>query len=138
MTAVAQLEPQTGHLRIRVDELEEEVRQLREQLVPPLAFPTKWRLAPPESAVLAFLYVRHPHVMCRERILAAVWGHHQNAPEDKILDLTIYRLRTKLQPHGIVIETHWGGGYSLSRKSLTILQCLFGDRRASWRNAMRD
>lgn len=49
-----------------IDELEEEVRQLRELLVPPVVFPDEWRLTPQEAAVLAAM-ARHP--VCANRQL---------------------------------------------------------------------
>lgn len=117
-------------LRDRVDELQEEVRQLREQLVPPLAFPAEWRLTKSESGVLAFLYARSPHAMSKERVLAAVWGEHEECPGEKIVDVVLSKLRPKLKPAGIVIETRWGDGFALPRTSRALLAQLIGDRKA--------
>lgn len=116
-------------LRDRVDELEEEVRQLREQLVPPLEFPSAWRLTQSEASVLAFLYARNPHAMSRERVLSAVWGHCEDCPSEKIIDVVIGKMRMKLKHTGIVIDTRWGGGFALSRESCSLLAELLGDRR---------
>jgi DNA-binding response OmpR family regulator len=114
-------------MRERVDELEEEVRQLREQLVPPLAFPAEWRLTANESSVLAFLYARSPYAMSKERVLAAVWGHCDDCPDDKIVDVVLGKTRAKLRAAGIVIETHWGDGFALPRESRKILAGLLAE-----------
>ncbi|HUZ66817.1 MAG TPA: winged helix-turn-helix domain-containing protein [Beijerinckiaceae bacterium] len=117
-------------LRERVDELEEEVRQLREQLVPPLAFPAEWRLTAVESSVLAFLFARSPHPMSKERVLAAVWGHCVDSPSEKMVDVVVSKLRVKLKDVGIVIDTHWGNGLALSPPSRALVAQSIGDRRA--------
>ena len=117
-------------LRERVDELEEQVRQLREQLVPPLAFPAEWRLTANESSVLAFLYARSPHPMSKERVLAAVWGHCDDCPGEKIVDVVLSKTRAKLRPAGIVIETRWGDGFALPRESRKILAGLIAESMA--------
>jgi two-component system cell cycle response regulator CtrA len=99
--------------RERIEELEEENRQLREQLVPALAFPRELRLTPSEHRVLAFLYARAPAIMSKERIHTAIFDRENDAPEVKIIDVFICKIRVKLARCGVDVLTTWGTGYSL-------------------------
>ena len=118
----------TAELRERIDELEETVRQLRDELVPQkfrLWFPREWKLTTKEALVLAFVMARSPEMAKRESVLTNCFGGVDDDPPDiKIVDVYIYKLRTKLKPLGIDIETVWGNGYAMSRRDADLLRLI--------------
>lgn len=104
--------PRERALQDRVEELEEEVRQLRR-----LAFgtaeqtPVEWRLSQNEERiVLALLAVP---LASRERLEAALhWD--QNIPRsESCMSVTLMKARRKLQRHGFTIENIWGRGWRI-------------------------
>lgn len=117
-------------MRERIEELEELVRQLKEQLVPPLTFPLQFKLTSSETNLLAFLYARAPHVIPRERINAALWLDDGVAPYVKIIDVLVCKLRKKLAPFGVDVETSWGVGYRLSASARDRLEQLMNAESA--------
>jgi two-component system response regulator MprA len=69
-------------------------------------------LARAEFALLVVLMRSPRHVHTRDELLTAVWGYDYDG-SDKVLDMTISRLRAKLgQPE--LIRTLYGVGYSLT------------------------
>jgi two-component system response regulator MprA len=70
-----------------------------------------------EFTLLATLLRLPHHVHTRDELLTAVWGHDYDG-SDKVLDMTISRLRAKLgQPD--LIRTLYGVGYSLAEPIVT-------------------
>lgn len=55
-----------------------------------------------------------PHIATRERIYTLLYGMHEDPPNQKILDVYLSKLRKKLTPYEIKIETVWGRGYYMS------------------------
>lgn len=71
-----------------------------------------------EAMLLQKLADIFPRLMVREAILE--WMYQINPdkePEIKIIDVFICKIRKKIEPLGIGIDSHWGKGYSLSAKS---------------------
>lgn len=103
---VQSLEDENDVLRGRIALLEQELG-LRNDI--PLVF----GLTPSESRILSVLMQRI--MATKEQLLIAVTsdvtGNKQ--PEIKIVDVYICKMRKKLEPFGIVIETVWGRGYNL-------------------------
>jgi two-component system cell cycle response regulator CtrA len=103
---VESLEAENDVLRGRIAILEQEMG-LRNDV--PLLF----GLTGSESRVLSVLFQRG--MATKEQLLIAVTndvtGNKQ--PEIKIVDVYICKMRKKLEPFGIVIETVWGRGYNL-------------------------
>ena len=93
--------------------LRERIRQLEEALIPPLDFPVAWGLTGAEARVFAHLKSRP--VATKQSIMMALYSDRPGAePEIKIVDVFICKLRKKLTPFGVVIETVWGRGYGLA------------------------
>lgn len=44
-----------------------------------------------------------------------------NPPDIKIVDVFVCKMRKKLRPYGITIDTVWGRGYLLTAESVLIL-----------------
>jgi DNA-binding response OmpR family regulator len=102
-----------------IDTLREAVRRYEELLKPSLYTPRAWRLTPNEEAVLLVLYGAKTRVVHRERMPIGVYGILADAPEQKILDVFICKVRRKLMcaQTRIGIETVWGRGWRLTDES---------------------
>ena len=108
----------------RLAELEEEVRQLRALLAPKVSTPGKWLLAPMEKVVFAAIAAGRGDFISSERIIAVMDGRRRapiGAP-DITMRQYVLRLRRKLAPFGIVIESRQYYGYRLSAASSRALK----------------
>ncbi|MFC3074945.1 helix-turn-helix domain-containing protein [Shinella pollutisoli] len=94
--------------------LRERVRQLEHALSPSVvAIDMAWQLTSSEARVFACLATRAKAT--KEMILQALYSDRpDDAPEPKIVDVFVCKLRKKLKPFGIEITTVWGQGYSLA------------------------
>lgn len=113
-------------LRHELDEALETIRQLRAQLVPTLSFPPSWCLTPKESALLAFLVARSPRPTSHEQILDAIYQGYDEAPQPKLVDVYIFRLRGKLAPVGVEIRTHRGFGFFIAAEQAKVIRQVCG------------
>ena len=115
---VAALEAENDVLRERIAELEREFGLASEEEVVPLIF----GLTESESKIVSLLVKRGSAT--KEQLLTVVTRDVTgNLPPDiKIVDVYVCKIRKKLQPFGIKIETMWGRGYAMtpeSRQSVT-------------------
>ena len=110
--------------RDRIEELEEEVRQLRELLAPRLAFPPEMRLTPMESKILSAVYIRSPAVVTREFIIAAVYPDADRAPVTDSISVTVSKLRGKLRAFGVALGAKWGEGLYMDKPSAAIISAM--------------
>ena len=128
-------------LRERVEELEEEVRQLREQLHGQL--PTTERVVQVrdmlgvlrgEVYVMLALLERSPRVVTKEQLLSTYAHYSQLVGGGRdVIDLDhrqmtvrVHRLRKALRPHDVNIRTIWGTGYLLSVEGAAKFRALMG------------
>ena len=74
--------------------------------------PAEWRLTTSEARVLACLLAR---TFCtKDTLMAALYRDDgRDEPEIKIVDVFICKVRKKLKPFGVFIDTVWGQGYRL-------------------------
>jgi two-component system cell cycle response regulator CtrA len=108
-----------------VDEQKERIRQLEDSLGFHLQSPLALSLTPAHAALFGCLYMRP--LASREALLQA-HGTAIGCSEDvepKTLDVHITKLRQKLKPHGIEIETVWGRGYRMTDESKSIVCAMF-------------
>lgn len=96
-----------------IETLRERVRQLEDALVPDAAtVPIEWQLTSSEARLFAFLTTRE--VATKTAIMQALYSDRPDEdPEIKIVDVFICKLRKKVKPFGVDIETVWGRGYTL-------------------------
>jgi len=71
------------------------------------------RLTEHEAAVLAKLAEKPGRVISKDQLMAAVYWAADEDPHVKIIDVWICKMRPRLKPLGVVIETVWGRGYRL-------------------------
>ena len=104
------------------DELRERVRQLEEEasVVSAWRAPLEFGLTPAEEKILAALMSRDMATkVYLHQALADASGFC--AAEIKIVDVYICKLRKKLNPFGVPVQTHWGRGYSISNQARDML-----------------
>ena len=105
------------------DELAERVRQLEAVLHDRDWIPAAWDLTETEATVLNVLVARQ--VADNESVRFALYGDRlDGGPLGRIVHGWIHKLRAKLAPHGIVIETVWGVGHRLDTASRDVLVAL--------------
>ena len=124
-------------LRDQLDEAREEIRQLKERLrdaLAPRVVPA-WvglRLSPAERFCLTMLADTPDAVVSVERLRLAWQAHHEARGHERMatsnsVKVVICRLRDKLGPFGVTIQTVYGfGGYCLTPESKARLTELRG------------
>lgn len=96
-----------------------------EQPLPPDRFNIDWdagiiiangrfaSLTRQELALFSALYHAKPAVRTKEQLLKPLTSFIDDAPEIKIVDVFICKIRKKIAGLGITIQTIWGEGYRL-------------------------
>lgn len=120
----AVLRAQIGAKDERILELEDRVAYLEAQLQEPNFIALRaWKLSPSEAKLLKCLVRRE--LMTRDNAMALLYSARGgDEPHDKIIDVFIARLRSKLKADGITIITHWGQGWYLPPESKVIVRRL--------------
>lgn len=100
------LEAENGRLQDRIDQLETAMGM---RLVTPL----EWRLTGAEMRMFGVLLARE--MVTKDGFMATLYRDQaKEEAEIKIVDVFICKMRKKLQPFEIPIETIWGQGYRMS------------------------
>ncbi len=106
-------------LRGRIEELEEENRQLKDLLSPPVSFPIAWRLSPQECRLLSALFT---HERLSHDVARAALQSRSDTPCQSLVSANICHLRRKLKPMGIeIINIAWFG-YAITQASRPIIR----------------
>lgn len=124
------------------DVLREQVRQLEEALRPTILLPSVWRLSRLEADLLNALRGAAPNVVHRERMLLAIYGTWDDAPDQKVLDVRLCKVRRKLMEaqSRIQIETVWGRGWRMPVESVALFDAAVAAERempAVWADSVR-
>ena len=100
--------------REKIDELEEQVRQLKKVLVPVFVTPVEWGLTRKQQALFCMLLKRE--IVTRDMLDAAEITGASITPNHS--NVILYQLRKKLKKFGIQVKTERGVGWRLvDRKS---------------------
>ena len=121
------------------DTLREHVRQLEEALAPTVVLPRAWRLSTSEECLLRAIRAVEPNVLHHERGMIVLYGMLDDAPNQKILDVLICKVRQKLR-HAqaqITIETVWGRGWRMSPESCARFDAIVAADQARWAQSAR-
>lgn len=98
----------------KIEELEEQVRQLKKLLVPIFVTPVEWCLTRKQQALFCMLLKRE--IVTRDMLDAAEITGASITPNHS--NVILYQLRKKLKKFGVQIKTEWGVGWRLvDRKS---------------------
>ena len=118
-------------LRERIAHLEEELRQLREDITPPRnPFIGRLGLTPQLAEIVHAL---HRSDKCSQALLDRVTeatGHTRRGDEEGLVcnrtKVALTKIRKRLKPYGVGIRTIWGFGYAMpdddKRKLTAILK----------------
>lgn len=99
-------------LRRENEELKARVRWLEAQRTPRFTINVPVHLTGKERMVIEALMQASPGVpVTKEQLHAIVYDLDADEVSIKIIDLWICKLRKKLFPLGVIIETAWGHGY---------------------------
>lgn len=102
-----------ARLREENETLREQVLQLREVLGVKFVAPSEWNLTRSETVIMGVLV--HRELATPDAIMAALYGDRAgDTPDDQIISVFLHRMRRKLRPFGISIETAWGEGHLLN------------------------
>lgn len=125
-----------ARLRDRVEELEEENRQLREQLSPRVSLSNSIgvRLTQVEENILNMLIARSPNIVTHE----VLSEYSRDGVTPRVEELAscnqakvyVCKIRKKIAPIGVEIATHWGQGFSLDKANAAKLRALIAERSA--------
>ena len=108
---VQRLQDENDMLRDRIKELEASANLM----------PIEFQLTSKEESVLNLLAARSK--CSRQQIMSHLYTVGvDDEPEIKIVDVFICKLRKKIKPLGVVIDTLWGHGYSLPAASKQIIR----------------
>lgn len=98
---------ENAHLREKVAILEDALSGTR-------LLPLEWGLTGQESRVFGVLVNRE--LASKEAVMVSLYGDKPDAAMEKIVDVYICKIRKKLKPFGIDIQTVWGRGWVLPRE----------------------
>lgn len=110
----------SADLRERIEMLEEENRQLKALLSPPMIFPSSWKLSPQEARLLAALYA-HVGFVAPERLRVAIVGV-DGEQGNRYHQVVLVRLRQKVEPLGVTFVTKYCIGVCLLPEGRVIVQ----------------
>lgn len=105
----------------RLEALEAENQRLRDELdmlrttfgCEPSVWPAEWCLTGKEGRIVGALMARE--TCTKVQLMAALYQPGvDDEPEIKIIDVFVCKVRKKLRPFGINIETVWGVGYRMT------------------------
>jgi two-component system cell cycle response regulator CtrA len=99
------------------DRLRDHITELKDALGLTFDAPPALMLTPSEGTIFGMLLARG--FITKESILTAMYAGRPDGddrPDPKIVDVYICKLRDKLSPHEITIETKHGEGFFIDRK----------------------
>jgi len=120
--------------RDEIETLREENRQLREALAPRVTLPREWRLTKYEERLIRAIRAVGPNVLHQERVMLALYGMADDAPETKSLETMLCKIRRKLREAGaeVTIETVWARGWRMTPESCAAYDAAVAADRARW------
>lgn len=104
----------------QIERLEEENRQLRELLLPPLTFPIEWGLSPQQARLLAAIY-GCDGLAPWERLRTALIGSTADHSERYEQQILVF-VRRKLRRYGVQIVTKHCYGVTMPSESRAIVR----------------
>jgi two-component system, cell cycle response regulator CtrA len=119
---IAKLEAENDELRVRI-------RELEEMLGITFETPPQFGFSRSESAIFGLLLKQQ--LVRRSAMMDSIYLHKQDEAEIKIVDVWVCRMRRKLRPYGITIQTQWGQGYFLSPAHKAIAHGLLDEARVA-------
>lgn len=116
--------------RIRIEELEEEVRRLRAELVPEIYLPRSWKLTRGQKIILASLYSAPDGFRKLSSLSVAMENCGRSGSGDNV-KVHICLLRPVLKLYGVEIKSERARGYYLPLASREIIGRFIAVERAA-------
>lgn len=118
-------------LEAQIERLEEQVAALESALGLDFLTPIEWRLTAQQTRLFGVLMARE--LMTPAAAMAALMKDRgaDGGPEPKIIDVQVCKMRKRLGPIGIQIETRWGQGYFLAPETKQRVRSILGESEAS-------
>jgi two-component system cell cycle response regulator CtrA len=111
------LHKEIADLRQQVLERDIRIEQLNSLLTgEPVDFWRVWHLTGQETHLMRALM--SGRLCSKEYLLDFLYSQCKREPQVKIIDVFICKMRNKLTPSGIYIETVWGRGYRMSAETI--------------------
>lgn len=114
------------------DDLRERIAALEEALGLTLDAPPDADFTPTEMKIIGLMLARG--YVRKEAFMTALYASRLDAdsiPDIKIIDVLVCKIRPKLEPHGVTIETKWGDGYFIPADKKPKCRELLGLSRAA-------
>jgi len=112
------------------EELREKIRALEETMGLRLEAPLVFQLTAYESKMLGALF--KCEMLTKQHAMNALYSDRVDLePDIKIVDVFISRLRKKLKPFAVEVETVWGQGYRMPARSKAAVAALLDQARAA-------
>ena len=112
-------------LTCQLAEARETIRQLREQLHPPVLLPVLLKLTRKQEVMVRVIYGRSPNVVSRSNVYDETYTVNCDHGE-KVVDVMMCNIRRKLRPFNVEILTRRGVGYFMPPASAAILRGMMG------------
>jgi two-component system cell cycle response regulator CtrA len=119
---IRKLEEENDDLRRRIEMLEEQVGVRFES-------PPQFCFSKNESVIFGLLMKNE--IVLRTSMMTELYLHKQDEALIKIVDVWICKMRRKLDPYGIRIETQWGQGYFIGRECKAKAKAILDQARAA-------
>lgn len=116
------------HLRDRIEELEEEVRQLKAD-AKAISFPYEWRLTAAQARLLRRMYELPGAFITLPQAYDALRLWADGDSERNLVRSQICKMRPKLAPFGIEIRKRWGEGYDLPESTVANIKAVLSQRQ---------
>lgn len=97
---------------VKIEELEEQVRQLKKLLVPAFVTPVEWGLTAQQQTLFCLLLTRDRVTRDMFNAVAITRPSTKNE-SNQCCDMSVCQLRKKLKKYGIHIKNEWGAGWRL-------------------------
>ncbi len=111
--------PTYSELAAENETLRERITQLEEAMAATtINVPAEYRLTPTEETIFRHLMTRAE--VRTEGLMTLLYGGRNVGrlqPDSKIVPVLICKIRAKVRPFGVKIDTIWGRGYALRREA---------------------
>jgi DNA-binding response OmpR family regulator len=118
MNEVESLRARVAVLEAELDNLQDKYNILLAELGQHIEVPLQFGLTRHEAGALGAIMARP--IAFKSTIMAAIYADKvadDETPMEKIIDVFVCKLRKKLDPFGISVETVWGQGYKMSAEN---------------------
>ena len=110
---IAELDNQVEALTAENERLLDENERLRADQGLSLNAPLQFSLTGKEACLFGRLIALKGAVGTKQALMDAMYNGSIDEPEIKIVDVFVCKLRKKLKPFGVDIQTVWGQGYRI-------------------------